>query len=353
MSALLAKHSTSFKSFKKGEKVLGTITEKRPKMLVLDIGGKSEAVVAEKAYETAKGFIENLSVGDKVETVVLIPETIDGYSIVSLRQAATDDSWKKLDEAKKKGSPVPAVGRFPSPSGMMVVVYGVYGFVPNSHLSKKALKNKEKLVGKEISSIVIEVSRNSNRLILSEKAVSEGITPSLIQDALKRIKAGGIYPGAVTTISDFGCFVEIIVKVGEKDIPVEGLVHVSEVSWEKVGDLGKVLSRGDKVSVKVIGVKDSRLSLSIKQAKSDPWDEVSKKYKVDKKIEGKVAKMTDFGVFVELTPGVEGLIHITKIPPDRRLKVGDKVGTVIEEFDPKGRKISLGLILTKKPLLYK
>lgn len=142
-------------------------------------------------------------------------------------------------------------------------------------------------------------------------------------------------------------------------MPLEGLVHVSELSWDKIQDPNTVVSKGDKVKVKVIDGKrggranSDRLAFSMKQAGDDPWIKAAKSYKVEQKISGKVTKVTDFGVFVSIVPGVEGLIHITKIPPDRKLKVGDKVEAIVEEFDSKEKKISLGLVLTQKPLLYK
>ena len=130
-------------------------------------------------------------------------------------------------------------------------------------------------------------------------------------------------------------------------------MHVSEIAWDKVGDPHTVLAKGERVLVKVIGPKGGKLALSIKQAQKDPWDNILKKYKVDQKITGNVTKLADFGVFLQLEPGIEGLIHITKIPPDHKLQLGDKVKATIEELDAKQRKISLGLILTQKPLLYK
>ena len=354
MEALLAKYSSSqIKAPSRGDKVKGKVIQKLPKKLVMDIGGKSEGIVAEKAFEEARGFIDNLEIGDEVEAVVLIPETNEGFTILSLRQAASRASWDKLLSASKAGKQINVHGRFINPSGIIVDVLGFYGFIPNSQISKKILKDKEKLVGKEFIAIIIEIDKNSNRLILSEKAASEGITPEIIRKAYASLVEGEVYSGVVTTVSDFGVFAEIETTVDDKKIPVEGLVHVSEVSWEKVQDPHTVINKGEKIKVKVIGSKGGKLALSIKQALKDPWDEVDDNYKVEQKVTGKVAKITDFGMFLQLGPGVEGLIHITKIPPDKKFRVGDKVDATIEEIDAKHRKISLGLVLTQKPLLYK
>jgi small subunit ribosomal protein S1 len=134
---------------------------------------------------------------------------------------------------------------------------------------------------------------------------------------------------------------------------LEGLVHISELSWDKIGKPEEIVSVGDNVKVKVIGKKNGKLALSIKQTQKDPWEEAEKRYPKDKKVEGKVVRVSDFGMFVSLEPGVEGLVHITKIPPTKKFEVGDDVNVVIEEIDSKAKKLSLGLVLTAKPVGYK
>ena len=163
------------------------------------------------------------------------------------------------------------------------------------------------------------------------------------------MKEGEVYEGVVTTVSDFGCFVEI----RENKVAVEGLVHISELSWEKVDKTSDVVSEGDRIKVKVIGKKGGKLSLSMKQAQEDPWDEAEKKYKKDAKVKAKVVRTSDFGVFARLEPGIEGLIHLTKIPPGKRFEKGQEVNVYVEEVDAKSRKVSLGLVLTTKPVGYK
>ena len=353
MDSLLAKYQDSFRVFARGDRVKGKVIEKLPKRLILDIAGKSEGMVSERAFDEARGFIDHLELGDEVEGVVLIPENPEGYTIVSLRKAAASASWKKLIKAKDDSKTVEVTGRFPNPSGFMVEAYGLYGFIPNSQLSKDVLKNKEKFVGQNMPSIVLEVDEDSNRLVFSEKAISEGITPKLVGEAMGKVNEGDVISGIVTTVSDFGCFVEFEIEVSGKKIPLEGLVHVSELAWEKVGRPADVVKKGQKVKVRVISTKGGRIALSMKQAQDDPWTSIGKKYKVEQKVTGKVVKMTDFGAFVQLEPGVEGLIHITKIPPEQHLRVGDEVKAVIEEIDSAQRKMSLGIVLTQKPLLYK
>ena len=354
MDELLAMYGGKVKAFSPGDRLKAKVLEIKPGVVVLDIGGKSEGLVKESAYEQAKGYIETLKVGDEVEGKVLVSETPEGFTIISLRDEARSIAWKKLENAKTKKEPVKAMVRgVINPSGVMVDVLGIGGFIPGSHLGKNVAKNTQKLVGRHLEALVIELDRESNRVVLSEKAVSEKEDLELIAKALEKVSEGDIFKGKVTTVSDFGAFVEIKVTVGKKEIPVEGLVHISEFSWEKVEKTEDEVSEGDKVEVAILGVRDGKLALSMKNAKEDPWDKAGEKYEQEGKAKGRVVKISDFGVFVELEPGVEGLIHITKIPPDKKLKVGDEVNVTVEEIDAKERKISLGLVLTAKPVGYK
>jgi ribosomal protein S1 len=195
----------------------------------------------------------------------------------------------------------------------------------------------------------MEVDKLNRKVVLSEKEVSEAGDIALAKKALKDLKEGDIYSGEVTTIAPFGAFVKI--KVGKATL--EGLVHVSEISYKKVGLPSDVLSVGDKVEVKVLASHVGKLALSMKQALKDPWLDVEKKYKADDKITGRVTRISDFGVFVELEPGIEGLIHITKIPPTQKISLNDEVKCVVEEVNTKDKRIALGLVLTSIPLGYK
>lgn len=232
--------------------------------------------------------------------------------------------------------------------------WGLPGFIPTSQLGKKASNNPQALIGTRFEAMVIDADRYDNKIVLSERGVSEADEIKLAKVALKKISDGEVYTGKVTKIYSFGAFVQIQVAVKKNQmVSVDGLVHISELSWEKVADPREVVTEGDSVKVKVIGKKDDKLSLSIKQAKKDPWENAVKKYKKDKKVKGKVVRSSDYGVFVQLEPGVEGLIHMTKIPPATKLEEGKKVNVYVEEIDSKTRKLSLGLVLTKKPVGYK
>jgi len=354
MEKLLAKHEAEVKSYSQGDKVRGKIQEITPKRVVVDIGGKSEAIVAEKAFKEAESYIKTLKVGDIVEASVIIPETYDGFTILSFRHASANASWKRVEVAEKKGTPLKVDVRSVLTSGLMVSVGGLTGFIPRSQLGKAIVKDLDSLVGKKISAVVIDTDRGSNKVVLSEKEVSEADELAIVRDAIKNIKEGKVFEGVVTTIYDFGCFVTInAAKKGKDKVELDGLVHISELSWDKIGKPEDEVKVGDKVKVKVIGKTKGKLALSMKQTKEDPWDTIEKKYKKDGKVEGKVVKQSDFGVFIQLEPGVEGLIHLTKIPPGKKLGRGDKVNVYIEEVDKKEKRISLGLVLTAKPVGYK
>jgi len=353
MEELLSAYGGVFSGIAVGTKVKGTVTEKSKGKLVVDIGAKSEGLVAERAYREAEEYIKTLSVGDEIEGTVLISETPDGYTILSLRHSAENAIWKDIESAKEKLRPVEVEVKGVVPSGLTVFYHGLMGFIPTTQLGKEAAESVQSLVGKKIKAVVIDFDRDVKKIIFSEKEVSEKEELEDIRQAMKDLKEGDIFEGEVTTIYDFGCFVKIEVGKGKKKVPLEGLVHVSELEWNKVDNPEDVVEVGDRVKVKLIGRRDSKLAFSIRQTMEDPWGQVSQKYEKDKEYKGKVSKVSDFGVFIQLEPGVEGLIHITKIPPDRKLHRGDEVKVYIEDIDEQEKRLSLGLVLTAKPVGYK
>jgi ribosomal protein S1 len=353
MAELLARYGASARGFAKGQKVKAKVTSINSKSVVFDIGGKSEGLVTEKAYIEARDFVKTLKVGDEVVASVLIPENPEGYVILSLREAASEASWQRLEKAKKESNFVVVFVKGVNPSGITVDAEGILGFIPNSQLGKEAAKNTQGLIGKYIKAVPLEVDKSFNKVVLSEKEVSEKEDIKAVKAALATIKEGEIYSGEVTTVANFGCFVKIDAGAKGKKVEVEGLVHVSEMAWGKVDSPSDIVSEGQKVKVKVLGLKDGKLALSMKQAEKDPWDEVAAKYKPEAKVSGKVTRLSDYGAFIEIEPGVEGLVHLTKIPPGTRLSEGQEVNVYVEEVDPKARKISLGLVLTTKPVGYK
>ncbi|MBI2007508.1 MAG: S1 RNA-binding domain-containing protein [Candidatus Blackburnbacteria bacterium] len=358
MDELLARTGYKIRSFARGEKVTGKIINIGPKAMTLDIGAKSEGVVADREFEAARHLVKNLKAGDEIEAEVVVPEE-RGQIFLSLRTGAESRAWELLKEHLKEGKETEVKVDSFAKGGLSVSVFGLKGYVPGSHLGGSLVKNPGSAFGRTIKVKVIEADREKNRIILSEKAVSEAQALAEQDKVLEGIKRGDKFKGEVVGIVPFGAFVRI-----EKDgVPVDGLVHLSELSWQKVSDAGAILKAGDKVDVVVIG-KDSsppagglgrggRLAFSIKQMQKDPWDDIQEKYKKEEHVKGSVVRAGDFGAIVELEPGIEGIVHLSKIPAGILLKEGSPVDCFIEKIDKKNRKISLGLALKEKPIGYK
>jgi len=353
MAELLARAKNKIQKFIKGQRVQATVLSKNATSVIFDVGGKSEGIVKEKGYTDAKELIESLKVGDKVMVTILVPETRDGITILGLKDAIKDTAWEKLLKAKESGEEVPVLGKGVSAPGFVVDVFGVEGFIPTSQLGREITKNSQSLVDKYFKAKVMEVDKMNNKVVLSEKEISEAGDIALTKEALKKIKEGEVYDGVVTTVASFGAFVKIIIPIGKEKAEVEGLVHVSELSYSRVNLPSDVISEGDEVKVKVLAAHEGKLSLSIKHAQKDPWEEVEKKFKAGEKVTGKVVRTSDFGYFVELIPGVEGLIHITQVPPSVKLNSGSEVKCTVEEVNMKDKRIALGLVLTSVPVGYK
>mgnify|MGYP001583424028 CR=1 FL=1 len=349
MEELLAKSSLNIKGFDRGERVKAKLVSITSKAAVFDLGAKSEGIIGGIYFEESHEFLHTLKNGEIIELTVIEPETRDGVVLLSARNAANDSVWIRLEEKKEKGEEISTTVKSFNQGGVSVDIEGASGFVPTSYLGKKALKEGEGIVGKTIKVKIIEVDKRRRKVVASEKAVSEKGEEDLLKKTLASVNEGEIYTGTVVKLTTFGAFVEIEVKKTK----VEGLVHISEIAWEKTAKPEDVLKVGQKIEVKVLGMREGKLSLSIKGAMKDPWETVEKDFKVEDKIKGKVVKHSDFGVFVELKPGVEGLLHMTKIPPTVKLETGKTIDVTIEEIDPKGHKISLGLILSAIPVGYK
>jgi len=374
MEELLAQTGYKLKGLKKGQKVKGVVTDVTKKMILIDIGAKTEGVVIEKEYELAREMMEGLQVGDEVEAYVGSPENERGQILLSLRQTVMNKRWELFEQLLKTKKAVEVRGLEVNKGGIIVKVQGVRGFVPSSQFGRQYLGRLDKLQNKPFQVKVIEVDREKNRLIFSEKAVSEQAALAQQSVALKLVKVGDVLEGVVSGIMPFGVFVRANVVGGKaakktsktkadkkKEVEkadewfLEGLVHISEISWEKVESPGVHFKTGDKIKVKVIGVdeKSARLNLSVKQLTGDPWMKMVDKYPEGSKIKGEITRLAAFGAFVNLEPGVDGLIHISKIPADEEFKVGQTIECFVESVDPEHRRMSLGLALMKKPVTYK
>ena len=360
MEELLKQTGYQLHGFRRGDVVEGIVSEKTKRSIWIDIGSKTEGIILEKELKTARDFVGSLKIGDKVKVTVLQPENESGQPLLSFRKTLSTFVWSDFESKLKSGQPIRVRGKEVNRGGLVVEVKGLPGFIPASCFSAKLTGRMNDLINKTFEAKLIEVDQEKNRLILSEKQVSE---PELIEEQeklLKQIKNGEIFDGEVTGVMSFGLFVKIQLDDKKNDqknnkIDLEGLVHISEISWEKVEDPSKFYKSKDKVKVKVLTLdkKSNKLNFSIKQLKDDPWKEIEKKYPIDKKIKGEVIRMAPFGIFVNLDKGVEGLIHISRVPAEKSIKEGDKLDCFIESIDTENRKMSLGLVLKAKPVGYK
>ncbi len=351
MKDLLEQTKYQLHGWKRGEVIEGILVEKTRGVLYFDIGGKSEGMVIDREMKAAKDFIKELKVGDKVEAVVTQAENDKGQTLLSLKKTAADFLWKQFEEKLKTREPIKVLGREVNRGGLVVEAGGLQGFIPASQFGSQWADRINQLINRQIEVKVIEVDREKKRLIFSEKEISEAALLSAQEKALKKIKVGNVFPGKVTGVMPFGLFV----KIKTDKVELEGLVHISEISWQRVEDPKDLYKEDDKVKVKVLATdkKTGRLNLSLKHLKPDPWGKIEKNYPVDTKVKGKIIRLAPFGAFVDLEEGIEGLIHISKIPAERSLKVDDKVDCYIESIDKEGRRMSLGLVLKEKPVGYK
>lgn len=351
MEELLASSGYTLSVPKKGETIKGLVTGVNRKMVMVDIGAKTEGIVADREYEFAKEFIETIKIGDEIDVYVASDENERGQILLSLKRAMFDKLWTMLDDYLKNEKEVVVKTVELNRGGMIVRWQGLRGFIPSSQFGATYAGNLQALVGKEISVKPIEVDREKNRLIFSEKHVSEAAVMEQRETALKSVKVGNTFSGSVTGVLSFGAFVAVVVD----GLTVEGLVHISEISWEKVEDIHKYLKVGDKVEVKVLGVEEGtgKLNLSMKQLHADPWSLVAEKYAAGTTVKGTVSRSAPFGVFVNFEPGVDGLIHVSRIASFGELTPGETIEVLVENVDPEHRRMSLGPVLKEVPVGYK
>lgn len=356
MEELFSMTGYELQGLKKGQEVKATITDKNKKTLFFDIGAKTEGILLEKEMELVEDYIRFLEVGDIVKATVVSPENEKGQILISLARAANDWKWSLFQKYMDMGETVEVRGLDINRGGMIARLMNVRGFIPVSQFGRQWMGKLDQLYNKVFPVKVIEVDREKNRLIFSEKAVSESEVISHQQDMLTTVKVGNKYKGQVSGVMAFGIFVRVFLE-DDQEIGafLDGLVHISELSWEKVNDVTRLYKVGDMVTVQVIEVdrKTGKLNLSIKRLSSDPWDEIATRFPVDAKVKGKVTRLAAFGAFVEIEKGIEGLIHVSKFPSDMDIKIGDNVDVYIESLDKENHRISLGVVLSAKPVGYK
>lgn len=353
--------ANQIKTFSRGDIVEGEVVDVRDGFLVVDIGFKSEGIVAGKELKSEIVDWRELKVGDKVMVYVVKPEDEEGQLVLSIRRTQQATAWLNLEKAKEENKIVESVV-VESNNGGLIVEIGkdIRGFIPTSQLdasrvyssgvrqvgkdiSSKVQKKLSSLIGEKISTRIIELDREKNRIILSEKMVTQARDLEQREKTLNKVKEGDILEGTVSGITPFGVFVNAE--------GLEGLVHLSELSWDKVEDIGSLYSVGTKVNVMVIGVSDGgkRVAYSIKRLQKDPWAEAISKYKVGDIVEGEIQKVVPYGAFVRIDKGLNGLIHISELSdklvkdPANIVKEGDIVKVKILSISSTERHLGLSL----------
>ncbi len=347
-------------TFQKGQIIKGEVVEINDKEMIVDIGGRTEGVVTGRELKL-DGEKLNKKIGDTVLVYVVNPENDKGQIELSIRRTGTARKWHDLEEAQSNDTPVEVTVLEANTGGVIVEIFGgLRGFVPSSQLKNsriypsggytskeeatQQLQNRlAELIGESLEVVVMEIDREKNRVILSEKNVGNEADVQKRQDTLGRVNTGDNLKGEVTGIAPFGLFVTAE--------GLEGLVHLSEISWDKVTNPADFFNIGDKVEVLIIGIDDGgkRIAYSIKRLLPDPWDEVVKKYKIGQIIKGEITKIVDYGAFVRVDEGLNGLIHISELSnqlvkdPAEVVKEGEERDVMIISMSKEERHLGLSI----------
>jgi ribosomal protein S1 len=355
MEDLLKQEGVAVVGLKKGQEVKGKITAIKNKAIYIDIGGKTDAMVSGKEFEFVKDYVADLKVNDEIEVQVRSPENDKGQILVSIRGAASGYGWNYFKEKERSGGDLTVFAKELNRGGAVVVApFGFFGFIPGSQIGGKYDGDPDKMIGKKVKVKVLEVDQAKNRLVFSERLVSEPGKVGEETNAMENLQIDEVFEADVVRVEPFGIFVKIILEKADLKLTLEGLVHISEISWEKVDDVGSLYKSKDKIKVKLINKSEGRLQFSIKRLSDDPWSKIEAKYPKDKEVEGTVVRLASFGALVRLEAGVEGLIHISKLAGSAGVKEKDVVQVYIESIDVAKRKISLGMVMSdKKNVIYK
>ncbi len=330
--------------FDEGDLVTGTVVKIEHDEVLLDIGYKSEGVIPARELSIRKDVdpSEVVHLGDQLEALVLQKEDKEGRLVLSKKRAEYERAWNRVEEKFNSGETVEGEV-IEVVKGGLILDIGLRGFLPASLVDLRRVKDLTAYLGTTIEARVIEMDRNRNNVVLSRRVVLEEARKAERQAILGKLKKGMRLKGTVSSIVDFGAFVDLG--------GIDGLVHISELSWNHVNHPSEVVHVGQEVEVEVLDVdlNRERISLGLKQTTEDPWRTLVKKYPVDSIVEGTVTKLVTFGAFVDLGDGVEGLVHISEMAkqhvdqPSQVCSVGDKVQVKVMEVDLDRRRISLSM----------
>jgi small subunit ribosomal protein S1 len=341
---LVPNYDATIKPFDEGDVVNGEVVRIDKDEVLVDIGYKSEGVIPANELSIRRSVdpSEEVSLGEQVDALVLTKEDQEGRLVLSKKRARFEKAWRKIEAAAESGEPVEG-SVIEVVKGGLILDLGVRGFLPASLVDIRRVHNLDEFKGQTLECKVIELNRSRNNVVLSRRAVLEEERKEVREQILGRLEPGQVVEGKISNIVDFGAFVDLD--------GIDGLIHISELSWSHVNHPSEVLTIGETVRVKVLDIDRDRqrISLGLKQTQEDPWQTVLNEYKPNDILEGKVTKVVAFGAFVEIVPGVEGLVHISELAehhvetPSEVVQPGQETWVRILEIDEERRRISLSV----------
>ncbi|MBI4078881.1 MAG: 30S ribosomal protein S1 [Candidatus Levybacteria bacterium] len=352
MAQLLKSVTTTLPTIKRGERIVGTITKLTPAEILVDINAKTEAVVLEKDKKILRSILSLVKLGDTVTVSILSPESDLGHPVVSLRRHMEDMTWEKLLAQQKKQEPLHGQIVEVTRGGFVVEAdWGASGFLPNSQIkqaTREVQGEQTNLIGKKFPLYILELNRILRKVIFSQRKAM-GIAD--FEEAVAGLTIGQKLSAEITNVTPFGVFV--LIHHGNNQL--DGLIHISEISWEKLSEVPAEYSPGIRVEVVILRFDKEvkRVELSIKRLTEDPYEKVLKKHTIDQKVTGQVININNAGVVLALPEGIEGFIRKEKIPPTVTYKEGDSVNATVSQIDIQKHRLILVPVLLRKTIGYR
>jgi small subunit ribosomal protein S1 len=340
-------YEDSLKSIEEGQILRGTVIEITPDHVTVDVGYKSEGQIPMQEFLKRSRKVD-VKVGDQIEVMIEKKDSEAGLLILSKEKAEKVTVWRDVSRSCREGEIMEGEVISKVKGGLSVDIGGVHAFLPGSQIDLKPVRNLDALIGQRLKFKVIKFNRKRNNIVLSRRALLEEERKQLREETLKNLKEGEIVEGTVKNLTDYGAFVDLG--------GIDGLLHITDMAWGRIGHPSEKLSVGDQIKVKVLHYdrEKEKVSLGLKQVLPDPWETVQERYPVGTRMRGRVVNITDYGVFVELEEGVEGLIHISELTwskkvrhPSKIVHMGDTVEVMVLDCDPTKRRISLGMKQTE------
>ena len=344
MESLEEAYDNSLKAFTEGEVVKGTVVDVNRDEIMIDIGFKSEGYIPTGEFEVGKDGLPSVSVGDEIDVYIVRREDAEGQIVLSKQFADQKIIWDEIAKAHEEKQPVQGKVVEHIKGGLRVEVGKLRAFLPASQIELRPVQNFERYIGKTLEMKVVKVSRRRRNIVLSRRILLEEELASQKAELLSALEIGQIRSGVVKNITSFGAFVDLG--------GIDGLLHKTDMSWSRVNHPSEMISIGDEIEVKITDIdhQSEKISLGLKQKTTDPWLTVEEKFPVGSTVQGRVVNIVNYGAFLELEEGVEGLIHVSEmswtkrnVAPSRIFSKEDKVEAVVLEIDRGSKRISLGL----------